>query len=77
MALAVQRRHRRERPLLRPDDVHLFAGGRIQESSGPELADTLEAEGLRTLGRRPTRPPTQPPTRSETLRRPFFADLLT
>ena len=30
---------------LRPDAVHVFAGGRIQESGGPELADELEAEG--------------------------------
>ena len=30
---------------LRPDTVHVFAGGRIQESGGPELAEQLEAEG--------------------------------
>ena len=30
---------------LRPDAVHVFAGGLIQESGGPELADRLEAEG--------------------------------
>ena len=30
---------------LRPDAVHVFVGGRIQESGGPELADELEAEG--------------------------------
>ncbi len=30
---------------LRPDAVHVFAGGRIQESGGAELADELEAEG--------------------------------
>ena len=30
---------------LRPDSVHVFAGGRIQESGGSELADELEAEG--------------------------------
>jgi len=30
---------------LRPDTVHVFAGGRIQQSGGPELADELEAEG--------------------------------
>ena len=30
---------------LRPDAVHVFAGGRIQQSGGPELADELEAEG--------------------------------
>ncbi|QQQ74422.1 Fe-S cluster assembly ATPase SufC [Saccharothrix sp. 6-C] len=28
-----------------PDFVHVFAGGRIAESGGPELADQLEAEG--------------------------------
>jgi Fe-S cluster assembly ATP-binding protein len=28
-----------------PDFVHVFAGGRIAESGGPELADKLEAEG--------------------------------
>ncbi len=30
---------------LRPDAVHVFAGGRIQESGGAELAEALEAEG--------------------------------
>ena len=30
---------------LRPDAVHVFAGGRIQESGGAELADELEASG--------------------------------
>jgi Fe-S cluster assembly ATP-binding protein len=28
-----------------PDRVHVFAGGRIVESGGPELAEQLEAEG--------------------------------
>jgi Fe-S cluster assembly ATP-binding protein len=28
-----------------PDYVHVFAGGRIVESGGPELADRLESEG--------------------------------
>jgi Fe-S cluster assembly ATP-binding protein len=28
-----------------PDHVHVFAGGRIVEGGGPELAETLEAEG--------------------------------
>ena len=28
-----------------PDRVHVFAGGRIVESGGPELAERLEAEG--------------------------------
>ena len=30
---------------VRPDYVHVFAGGRIAESGGPELAEVLEAEG--------------------------------
>jgi Fe-S cluster assembly ATP-binding protein len=30
---------------IRPDHVHVFVGGRIVESGGPELADRLEAEG--------------------------------
>ncbi|MDA0567641.1 Fe-S cluster assembly ATPase SufC [Streptomonospora sp. S1-112] len=30
---------------VRPDYVHVFAGGRIAESGGPELADRLESEG--------------------------------
>ena len=30
---------------LRPDAVHIFAGGRIQESGGAQLAEELEAEG--------------------------------
>ncbi|WP_028648266.1 Fe-S cluster assembly ATPase SufC [Nocardiopsis sp. CNT312] len=30
---------------VKPDFVHVFAGGRVAESGGPELADTLEAEG--------------------------------
>ena len=30
---------------IRPDCVHVFVDGRIVESGGPELADTLEAEG--------------------------------
>ncbi|CAL9585699.1 Vegetative protein 296 [Nocardiopsis dassonvillei] len=30
---------------VKPDHVHVFAHGRIAESGGPELADTLEAEG--------------------------------
>jgi Fe-S cluster assembly ATP-binding protein len=28
-----------------PDFVHVFVGGRIVEEGGPELAETLEAEG--------------------------------
>ena len=28
-----------------PDFVHVFVAGRIVEEGGPELADTLEAEG--------------------------------
>ncbi|GAA5067573.1 Fe-S cluster assembly ATP-binding protein [Thermocatellispora tengchongensis] len=30
---------------VKPDFVHVFAGGRIVEEGGPELADRLEAEG--------------------------------
>ena len=30
---------------IEPDYVHVFAGGRVVESGGPELADRLEAEG--------------------------------
>src|SRR4051812_42110646 len=30
---------------VQPDFVHVFAGGRIAESGGPELAEVLEAEG--------------------------------
>ena len=30
---------------IHPDKVHVFAGGRIVESGGPELADELEANG--------------------------------
>lgn len=52
-----------------PDAVHVFAGARIQESGGPELADVLEAEGYeRGADVQPA--PNWPPTPSETLRRP-------
>ena len=30
---------------IRPDHVHVFVGGRIVESGGPEVAERLEAEG--------------------------------
>ncbi|HEX5017735.1 MAG TPA: Fe-S cluster assembly ATPase SufC, partial [Actinomycetes bacterium] len=30
---------------VQPDHVHVFAGGRIVENGGPELAESLEAEG--------------------------------
>jgi Fe-S cluster assembly ATP-binding protein len=30
---------------IKPDVVHVFAGGRIVESGGPELADELEKNG--------------------------------
>ncbi len=30
---------------IQPDAVHVFAGGRVVESGGPELADELEANG--------------------------------
>ena len=35
---------------LRPDRVHVLVGGRIKESGGPELADTLEASGYADFG---------------------------
>ena len=48
-----------------PDAVHVFAGARIQESGGPELADVLEAEGYeRGVDVQPA--PNRPPTPSET-----------
>ena len=34
---------------LRPDHVHILAGGRIVESGGPELAAQLEADGYRAF----------------------------
>jgi Fe-S cluster assembly ATP-binding protein len=38
---------------IKPDYVHVFAGGRIVESGGPELADQLENEGyVRFTGNR-------------------------
>ena len=60
---------------LRPDAVHVFAGGRIQESGGPELADELEAEGYE----RWTAALPQPDTAATPFTDPFgdpFADLL-
>ena len=39
---------------IKPDFVHVFAGGRVVESGGPELADELEDERLRAV-RRPGR----------------------
>ena len=38
-----------------PDFVHVFAGGRIVESGGPELADGPGGRGLRPLHRREAR----------------------
>jgi Fe-S cluster assembly ATP-binding protein len=35
---------------IKPDRVHVFVGGRIVESGGPELADRLEAEGYAAFG---------------------------
>ncbi len=61
---------------LRPDAVHVFAGGRIQESGGPELADDLEAEGYE----RWTASLPQPESAATPFTDPFgdpFADLLT
>ena len=37
---------------LRPDRVHVFMGGRIVTSGGPELADTLEEAGYDGLAQR-------------------------
>jgi Fe-S cluster assembly ATP-binding protein len=37
---------------LRPDRVHVFMGGRVVTSGGPELADELEAAGYDGLARR-------------------------
>ncbi len=62
---------------LQPDAVHIFAGGRIQESGGPELADVLEAEGYE---RWVEALPAPAPAASTPFRDPFgdpFADLLT
>ena len=36
-----------------PDHVHVFAGGRIVESGGPELAEELESGGYERFTRRP------------------------
>lgn len=58
---------------LRPDAVHVFAGGRIQESGGAELAEKLEAEGYERWTPAPPRPEATP------FADPFgdpFADLL-
>ena len=60
---------------LRPDAVHVFAGGRIQQSGGPELADELEAEGYE----RWTAALPQPESAAAPFTDPFgdpFADLL-
>ena len=36
---------------IHPDRVHVFAGGKIVESGGPDLADELEASGyVRFIG---------------------------
>ncbi|HEY3736172.1 MAG TPA: Fe-S cluster assembly ATPase SufC, partial [Jatrophihabitans sp.] len=35
---------------IRPDFVHVFFDGRIVESGGPELANTLEADGYARFG---------------------------
>ena len=37
---------------LRPDRVHVFMGGRIVTSGGPELADELEVSGYDGLAQR-------------------------
>src|SRR5437667_2549218 len=43
-ALVITRYHRILN-YVKPDHVHVFVGGRIVESGGPELAEKLEAEG--------------------------------
>ena len=54
--------------MLRPAVVHVLAGGRIWESGGSELANTLEAEGYkRWADAQPAPDPAANP----------FADLLT
>jgi len=35
---------------IHPDRVHVFSGGRIVESGGPELADELESNGYVRFG---------------------------
>ena len=37
--------YKRIRNYVRPEFVHVFAGGKIVETGGPELADQLESEG--------------------------------
>ena len=39
---------------IKPDFVHVFAGGRVVESGGPELADELRAQRLRAVHHRGT-----------------------
>ena len=61
---------------LRPDAVHVFAGGRIQESGGAELAEELEADGYE----RWTASAPLPESAAAPFTDPFgdpFADLLT
>ena len=36
---------------LRPDHVHVFLGGRIARTGGPDLADELERTGYEALAR--------------------------
>ncbi len=62
---------------LRPDMVHVFAGGRVQESGGVELAEQLEAEGYERWTAALPRP--DPGTAANPFTDPFgdpFADLL-
>ena len=61
---------------IHPDRVHVFAGGRIVESGGPELADELETSGYvrftgtpvarRLIPRRTPAAPARPETRNGT-----------
>ncbi|MCY4067495.1 MAG: Fe-S cluster assembly ATPase SufC [Acidimicrobiaceae bacterium] len=66
---------------LRPDAVHVFAGGRIQESGGAELADELEADGYErwTAALTPASGDTSTSSGSQAFTDPFgdpFADQL-
>ena len=57
---------------IQPQFVHVFAGGRIVESGGPELADELEANGYErfTAGGRVAGAMTTSSTASDSGRRP-------
>ena len=63
---------------LRPDVVHVFAGGRIQQSGGPELADEIEDSGYErwTSDLAESEPDASEPLFTDPFGDPF-ADLLT